>query len=328
MFDAGALCTLVPKTKCSISLPKIVTSRAATRSQQISHKFSRATKGCRKGTFNIKESKSKSKKRKAESINDNNMGNVAASSTESMSDELSDRELARQLLDSKRKRAVQFSEPSVSASSGGADDSVSLHAADLRSNLMRVQKDRDPMFYYEIIKVVGVGSMGSVAMVKKRGEVIGGSARKKLVASLRRENKKNVCFKLPVVGDLFRHCFEALDGVKSNSSQALRPALMSQSSGTTSFAGDDNASSSSVGSKKTSVLYALKSIHLSRVTDQIYVEELKNEIEILKKLVSADSGGNNDDDDGDLILISYSFRIIRTSFVPLKPLFIKISCAL
>jgi serine/threonine protein kinase len=226
------------------------------------------------------------------------MGN-AAPATERTQDDLSDRDLARQLIDSKRKRAVQFAEPSSSVASPADTDSLSLHAPDLRSNLMRVQKDRDPLFYYEIIKVVGVGSMGSVAMVKKRDEVIGGSARKKLVHSFRREKQKNVCFKLPIVGDLFRHCFEAFDaiGVKNNTKQSQR-SILSNDSMTTSFTGDDNTS---VGSKKASVLYALKSIHLSRVGDQVFVEELKNEIEILKKLVSHDATDDNDDHDMDLI---------------------------
>ena len=292
-------------------------------------------------TFTIE---SKSKKRKADSISNISMGNAASSSSRNSMDQteafqLSDRELARQLIDSKRKRTVQFSDASAASgssvgaetrsSSVGAEDSVSLRAGNLRSNLMRVQKDRDPMFYYEIIKVVGVGSMGSVAMVKKRDEVIGGSARKKLVKSLRQEKRKNVCFKLPIVGDLLRHCFEAFDGSggHQNSKGALRNPLLSQTSGT-SVASDDKWSTTSVGSRKASALYALKSIHLSQVADQVFVEELKNEIEILKKLVSADYCDDYDDDDNYLILISYSFRIIPTSFVQLKRLFIKISCAL
>ena len=56
------------------------------------------------------------------------------------------------------------------------------------------------------------------------------------------------------------------------------------------------------GSRKASVLYALESIHLSRVADQVFVEELKNEIEILKKLVSVHWSDNDDDADVDLII--------------------------
>jgi len=39
-------------------------------------------------------------------------------------------------------------------------------------------KHRDVYKYYDIIKVLGKGSIGSVAMVQKKKEEIGGSARK------------------------------------------------------------------------------------------------------------------------------------------------------
>ena len=216
------------------------------------------------------------------------MGNSSPQS-ESGSLQLSDREMARKLIDNKRKRSVQFSEtppPSAQSVGSGGDEShdQSMHAKNLRSNLMRVQKDRDPMFFYEVIKMVGVGSMGSVAMVRKRDEVMGGSARQKMVKSLRRQNSKYKCFHLPVVGDLFRHCFEAFEGTQ-NSRQALRP-LTSQSSGGSEFG---EPSAASVTSKRACTLFALKSIHLDRVNDLVFVEELKNEIEILKRLVSIHS---------------------------------------
>jgi len=51
---------------------------------------------------------------------------------------------------------------------------------------MRVQMDKDPLFYYEVVAVLGVGSMGSVAKVRKKQEVIGGSARTDLQVRFRR----------------------------------------------------------------------------------------------------------------------------------------------
>jgi serine/threonine protein kinase len=184
---------------------------------------------------------------------------------------MSDREMARSLIASKRERAVKFSDSTQDLVSMPPADSPSLGAKELRSNLMRVQTDRDPLFYYEVIKVVGVGSMGSVAMVRKKDEVVGGSARSNLVDSFRRQKKMDDCFKIPIVGGIFRYCMEA--------SEEARPPLVSQVSTASGY--------DSTRSSKASVLYALKSIHLNRMTDQVYIEELKNEIEILKCLVRA-----------------------------------------
>jgi serine/threonine protein kinase len=215
------------------------------------------------------------------------MGNTPSNSI--IHDASSDRELARKLLDhnNKRIKAVQFAESDVSIVEGEPSTldstSQSLQARNLRSNLMRVQNDRDPMVYYEIIRVVGVGSMGSVAMVRKRDEMIGGSARRNLVKSLRRQKTANECFRIPILGELLRQCFEVLEP-KRNSNHDTSRIYHHQEESITSV--NDNESSESGGTKKPSTLYALKSIHLNRVTDDSFVEELKNEIEILKNLVS------------------------------------------
>jgi len=78
-----------------------------------------------------------------------------------------------------------------------------LKAKQLRSNLLREQKDKDPLFYYEIINVLGVGSMGSVAKVRKRNDVMGGSARRNLVDSFNRQKKNEDCFKIPLFGVVY-----------------------------------------------------------------------------------------------------------------------------
>mmetsp|Transcript_4005 Transcript_4005/g.6698 ORF Transcript_4005/g.6698 Transcript_4005/m.6698 type:complete len:785 (-) Transcript_4005:21-2375(-) len=222
------------------------------------------------------------------------MGNTQGASSAASSSgsretaHLSDREMARQLIDQNKKRvasqrSVQFQDSVGSEHSTGImDSSPSLKAKGLRSNLMREQKDRDPLFYYEIMKVVGVGSMGSVAMVRKRDDVIGGSARKELVLSFRRQKRNNDCFKIPVVGGLFKFCMEAKDGDEPGGSRhggASRRGDLLQSKESEMSVATANGSNEQV-----SVLYALKSIHLNRVTDTVFIEELENEIEILKRL--------------------------------------------
>jgi serine/threonine protein kinase len=66
---------------------------------------------------------------------------------------------------------------------------------------MRTKKHRDPLKYYEVLKVLGDGSMGSVSKVKKRDHAVGGSARKKFVESEQRDKLKNKCFNFGRGGD-------------------------------------------------------------------------------------------------------------------------------
>ncbi|OEU05655.1 hypothetical protein FRACYDRAFT_258742 [Fragilariopsis cylindrus CCMP1102] len=65
---------------------------------------------------------------------------------------------------------------STSTISNGTTQIMSIPS--LHHSLMRTQKKKDPYRYYDIIKIMGDGSMGSVAMVKKRKSAMGGSARK------------------------------------------------------------------------------------------------------------------------------------------------------
>jgi serine/threonine protein kinase len=185
--------------------------------------------------------------------------------------------------------------------------SSSFHSKVIRENLMREIKDRDPLFYYEVASVLGVGSMGSVAKVRKRDSVVGGSARKGLQKHFEKERKLKVCFSLPFVGGMFRACLDRDDDSKSGSNR-------SHDGDSSTFV--SNVVSSSTRSRNSSILntksakfeavnlasplsidgqseasgstyeqyYAMKSIHLSRVTDPSFVEELKNEIQILRSL--------------------------------------------
>jgi serine/threonine protein kinase len=153
-------------------------------------------------------------------------------------------------------------------------------------------KDRDPLFYYEVLNVVGVGSMGSVATVRKRDKVMGGSARKDIVDTFHRQDKQKECFSMPLLGGLFRFCIEDVGIGKSGSFRSRKSSSSDQST-------DADVSSHSFRSSKRNLFtesersstsgkyqetYAMKSIHLNRITDQVFVEELKNEIEILKQL--------------------------------------------
>lgn len=156
-------------------------------------------------------------------------------------------------------------------------------AKQLRGNLMREQRDRDPLFYYEVITVLGVGSMGSVAKVKKRTSALGGSARKDIQDHFRREKKVKECFSLPLVGGFFQFCLQRFYKSPNDTSELRR------SGSTSSFLRVSNASSVEDyndlhGEPSDDYVLAMKSIHLSRVTDAAFVDELKNEIHILRTL--------------------------------------------
>jgi len=209
-----------------------------------------------------------------------------------------------------------------------------LLSAEFRTRLMNEQNQRDPLFYYKIVQTIGNGSMGSVALVKKRRQTVGGSARKNVREAVRTHKRKQECFKLPFgIGGLFRLCIEDELRVQEETPPTLKGkqrrggknALLSietwlgsseGSSGVSSCESspstspelhkparkkfprressilftnqlDESETSFDDKGKKRSALeheYAMKSIHLSRVTDDTFVQELKNEIAILKKL--------------------------------------------
>jgi serine/threonine protein kinase len=167
----------------------------------------------------------------------------------------------------------------------------------LRSNLTREQVDRDPLFFYEVVKTLGAGSMGSVARVKKRTNVVGGSARKDIQEAVKRQKKRKECLKIPIIGNLFSCCIDGdLRHRKENfiflkTSQRFSSILRPYGEPITSHRSYDSLhdqfdiSVGSDGSRKSSdITYAMKSIHLNRVTDASFVSELRNEISILKKL--------------------------------------------
>ncbi len=215
-----------------------------------------------------------------------------------------------------------------------------LLSAEFRTRLMNEQTQRDPLFYYRVIKTIGSGSMGSVALVKKRRQTVGGSARKNVREAVRTHKRKQECFKLPFgIGGLFRFCIddelrveeEPVSALKGKHRRGGKNALLSietwlgSSEGSSAVSSCESTSSSNSppqllrpsnkkGPRRESSMlfpsqlidesekfyedisgnktkrpvfeheYAMKSIHLSRVTDDTFVQELKNEIDILKKL--------------------------------------------
>ena len=79
-----------------------------------------------------------------------------------------------------------------------------VHFYALTSLKLFVYFQRPTNSYYETIRVLGVGSMGSVSKVKKRQSVIGGSARQDYVNSI--HGVEGFCFSLPIIGHILRSC--------------------------------------------------------------------------------------------------------------------------
>lgn len=159
----------------------------------------------------------------------------------------------------------------------------------LRGNLTREQRNRDPLFYYEVVSVLGVGSMGSVAKVRKKSGTIGGSARKELQDHFRKTKRLEDCFRLPLVGGMFQYClkgFMTYQDSDTDFNDSLRSGGSRGSSILQPRAKLVEDYNDQHGELETSyeMVYAMKSIHLSRVTDDVFVQELRNEIEVLKTL--------------------------------------------
>jgi hypothetical protein len=193
-----------------------------------------------------------------------------------------------------------FTSPSKS---GDVDDTKSMESStgkakfgskELRGNLTRRQMNRNPYTYYEVMNILGLGSMGSVSMVRKRPSAIGGSARKNVsndenegenLVAEPREQDQLVCFQLPIIGPIaiwlhqsFRKTISSDDIITKSKSNSDRTGDTLQTVGSQD---NDNNSQTSTSSD---LKFAMKSIHLSRCTDPSFVEELQNEIAILKTL--------------------------------------------
>lgn len=141
--------------------------------------------------------------------------------------------------------------------------------------------------------------MGSVATVRKRDEVVGGSARKDIMASFHRKQKQDECFRIPIFGPFFQFCVEKVGICREKITSSHRTSSHRSTGTEGSRSTDRNSSPSSFRSSQRDIFitserssgsegyeqkYAMKSIHLSRIADQAFVAELRNEVEILKQL--------------------------------------------
>ena len=166
----------------------------------------------------------------------------------------------------------------------------------------------DPLFYYEIKKTLGKGSMGYVALVKKRRQAVGGSARKRIRDTLLKHKRNQKCFHLlPFrLGGLFQFCIKDNSLLRiddydvDNGDDDDNISLPSKKvTNRNNYGNGDNAytivhsngvprresvSSLPNNDHRREYMYAMKSIHLSLINDDSCIQELTNEIAILKKL--------------------------------------------
>ena len=159
-----------------------------------------------------------------------------------------------------------------------ASASTSAKSPTLRANLTRQHAGRDPLEFYDVQKILGTGSMGTVSTVRKKQHKVGLSARYNVEARQKAQEKIDACFNFPIFGALFRHCF------KGKADAMLEEASMSHHRLKSDDGTSATATSTISSSSSSSMVYAMKSIHLHCVKDPTFVNELKNEIEVLKTL--------------------------------------------
>jgi len=267
--------------------------------------------------------------------------------------------------EAKRNRVTPESKATTTMMTPTKKNAEGLLSSEFGTRLMSEQSERDPLFYYEVKKTLGAGSMGSVDLVHKRRKTVGGSARKKVRDTITNYKKKQACFQLPCgIGGLFRLCMDdklvlhedddeddddddlrkaknrhnnnnhnsgkdsfwtaSTSVCTSGASSTFDPALSTHAvasvserqrqassnnnnnnnnkifeidykdvveedledefsmPGTTNQRG--SVSSSTEELQQREYTYAMKSIHLNMVEEEAFVEELQNEIAILKKL--------------------------------------------
>lgn len=189
-------------------------------------------------------------------------------------------------------------ESMTEAHSDRSGDSFSIPLPSLHGSLMRTRTEQDPYRYYEVIKVLGEGSMGNVCKVHKRKSMLGGSARSEF---RKEENKRKSFFwwcpdfEFPCFGICPRakpeeSKFNLLQTIEEDvpsqdlSTHLLHASINSQNIRTGSESSQTSLSSSIITYGRKDINYALKSIHVDRVRDSIYRKELMNEIVILQTL--------------------------------------------
>lgn len=216
------------------------------------------------------------------------------------------------------------------ASSSSSSHHHSQNYSNLRSSMMREQTNRDPLYYYQVTKHLGSGSMGEVKLVRKRPDKIGGSARRDIQQAVQRQLKVQKCLEIPILGKVFQLFMDGQglqdnnnsthnnnnNNLLTNSRHSVLSMLSGKSDKTTTTTTMTAKTSTSPGrsfedsllweddedmmttttrttptsGKKSSpsshkdLVYAMKSIHLQQMTEQVFIDELRNEIAILKQL--------------------------------------------
>lgn len=152
---------------------------------------------------------------------------------------------------------------------------------------MRTQVKRDPLRFYQVIKIIGEGSIGSVSKVKKRSSALGGSARSDFVLS---ERRLKCCFgfRLP-----FFPC--PVNAVQDDSDDGGKQQdVFDETDSTTKEKltastrqhkyKDKKSTSSMITYGHKELIFALKTIHMDKVRDPTLKLEMMNEIAILQSL--------------------------------------------
>lgn len=175
----------------------------------------------------------------------------------------------------------------------------------LRKNLVRRRKNGNPFEFYDVLEKLGEGSMvryifqkglfsfenpnssfiliqccnivwykqGSVMRVKKKKHRVGGSSRK--------NNQKKECTWLPgKLSELLKCCTNGNDPIKNEPVLLIDPKL----SGSFDSSSIQFSNHSIAPSGKYEIYYALKTINLSKINSKNFIDELKNEIDIMRSL--------------------------------------------
>jgi serine/threonine protein kinase len=186
-------------------------------------------------------------------------------------------------------RVVSFRDDVVFEHTGRSNMSVSSHSSKtsetetsgskyskLRSSLTQQRTNRNPLFSYQVTRHLGSGSMGDVKLVKKRQEKLGGSARRDW-----QTNNKDDCY------HLFQYCInsggETSDRGLSSPRSVLSIFSALEDSKVSSARSFEDSLVNKVSPPK-DIIYAMKSILLDQMTEQVFIDELRQEIAVLKHL--------------------------------------------
>eukprot|EP00977_Amphora_coffeiformis_P028123 scaffold34698_cov173-Amphora_coffeaeformis.AAC.11 len=174
---------------------------------------------------------------------------------------------------------------SIRSNASSTGSSNTPKSPSFQSNLMRKHVDRDPFERYEKLQMLGEGSMGSVSLVRKHAHAVGGSARIDAQARMDTQRRYDECFRLPFVGGCFawilkdRAALEIEQAGKPNTS--ARDILVDSASTSNELL---SSLTDSVNTGDDDKVYAMKYIHYNLIKDKTLVDELRNEVALLRTL--------------------------------------------